>query len=217
MMERAKNFKNYDIRAILEGRKSMFREPIKPQPPSITFAPGYPYFDEQGKCYVFAAEDKSLSWNGMVITRRKCPFGTVGDILYVRETWAKIYDESTPCLSMTDRCPDCSPDNHPFHYEYRADTNDKYPGEWPEDEGDNPECPKWKPSIHMPKEASRILLEIDEVRVERVQDITEEDARAEGFISCKEFLYTFYKIYPDLVGLNPWVWVVTFHRAGVSI
>jgi hypothetical protein len=101
------------------------------------------------------------------IHRLRCPYGQPGDRLWVRETWATVYDE----LDI--------PNPH-SHTEYKADTNARYPGEWPDDEGDNPDCGKWQPSIHMPRWASRLTLEVLRVRVERLQDISEEDARAEG-------------------------------------
>lgn len=83
---------------------------------------------------------------------RECPYGKPGDLLYVRETW---------CIVS-------------LKYRYRAD------GDWDTEELEAGEFAKWKHSIHMPKEASRIWLRVKDVRVERVQDITTNDIKAEG-------------------------------------
>lgn len=84
----------------------------------------------------------------------KCPYGKPSDILWVRETWRPTM------FSMPIGWP----------YDYRATAK----------EDGCPEEGPWKPSIFMPKEASRLKLKVTDIRVERVQDITEEDAIAEG-------------------------------------
>lgn len=82
----------------------------------------------------------------------RCKHGQPGDRLWVRETWAMEGTDETSTLPL----------------QYKADRSD-----WLK-------CSKWRPSIHMPRWASRITLEIESVRLERVQEITEEDAIAEG-------------------------------------
>jgi hypothetical protein len=96
--------------------------------------------------------------NGETGEMRKCPFGQPGDRLWVRETWVE-------------NAPDGS-----TKYFYRADKQPEEIIEQMKAFGY-----KWRPSIHMPRWASRITLEIDGIRVEPVQDITEDDAKAEGF------------------------------------
>lgn len=86
----------------------------------------------------------------------RCPFGAWGDRLWVRETWAP-------------NVPDCETQGG---YSYRADHFHF--------DGDGPERIKWRPSIHMPRVASRLTLEITGIAVERVQDITDKDAWDEG-------------------------------------
>jgi hypothetical protein len=98
-----------------------------------------------------------------------------GDHLWVRETFALVWPGESP--------PDNVRDNR---IEYRADSGNKCPGQWPEECGDDPDCPRWKPSIHMPRWASRLTLRVTSVRVERLQDISEEDARAEGVQAFNE-------------------------------
>ena len=85
---------------------------------------------------------------------RPYPYGQPGDLLWVRETWADTSRE----------CPTCP-------VSYRAT--------WPRDDEDG-RCFDWKPSIFMPRAFSRITLEIVSVRIEQLQDISEEDANAEG-------------------------------------
>lgn len=137
---------------------------------------------------------------------RKVPYRP-GDILYVRETWA-AWSRTYGAV--------------PVLY-YKAD-------------GDAPDGIKWRPSIHMPREAARIFLRVTDVRVERLQDITEEQARAEGAIDNRHFIHSpdneyetlhsarehFAGIWDstikpadrDLYGwaANPWVWVIEFEQ-----
>lgn len=128
------------------------------------------------------------------------PFGKPGDRLWVRETWrevgsAMMADGTIP----QDRC-ECR---------YRADDLDDGP---------------WRPSIHMPRWACRLVLRVERVRVERVQDISEEDAEAEGvdvtpysdMYASEVFSGLWNEIYPGGFnwGCNPWVWVCGFSVAG---
>lgn len=142
-----------------------------------------------------------------------------GDILYVRETWCGWY---LPLVGM--------------HYCYRATEPDgnKRPTS-PEYDCDVEKI-SWRPSIHMPKEAARIWLKVTNVRVERLQDITEDGAEAEGAIDNRGFIHSpeneYDRIYTarehfieiwdrtikksdlDIYGwdANPWVWVIEFER-----
>ncbi len=153
---------------------------------------------------------------------RLCPYEPPyqpGDILYVRETW------NTKCANCEAECSGIC--NAPC-YVYRADC------QYTED--------KWRPSIHMPKEAARIWLKVTDVRVERLQDITEGQAQVEGAVRCYEEIrpdedapviyrsedgggyYTlgFKAIWNSTIkksdlgrygwNANPWVWVIEFER-----
>jgi hypothetical protein len=122
----------------------------------------------------------------------KCPYGNPGDRLWVRETWRNYpYAGNDGAAGLV----------------YRA-TNDCLP------KG------QWKPSIHMPRWASRITLEIKRVWVERLQEISEADCVKEGFDyqgrhknPWYEFQDTWQSINgPDAWSLNPWVWVIEFAR-----
>jgi hypothetical protein len=125
-----------------------------------------------------------------------CPFGTVGDRLWVRETWQFCDYDGPGGYPKTDIV-------------YRADgeTDDKRHG--------------WVPSIHMPRWASRITLEVTGVRVERLNEISESDAISEGVTLPNPELETYYSGFkrlwqsingPSSWSLNPWVWVIKFKR-----
>lgn len=147
------------------------------------------------------------------------PYGQNGDRLWVRETFAEVGSIGKPIDW--------------FEYQYRADFRD---GNW---EGDGSMCfDKWKPSIFMPRAASRITLEVESVRVARLQDISESDAVAEGvqfgrsqylnYLDEKnhstQFIYnldtavkSYQTLWQSINGRdswysNPWVWVITFKK-----
>lgn len=121
-----------------------------------------------------------------------CPYGQPGDTLWVRETFFDTTGEWKP------------------RYQYRANGTDLLPG-W-----------KWSPSIFMPRPASRITLEITSVRVERLNDISEEDARAEGcdWKNTPHFgnsRLAYRSLWESINGpgswdANPWVWMIQFRR-----
>lgn len=183
MKERPILFSAHMVRAILDGRKTQTRRPVK----NLGFVTGIGH--------VLNGSDDRSEWPDF------CPHGKLGDRLWVRETWSQ----------------------HPQFADiaFRAD------GEEFEDSDGFTWIPKWKPSIHMPRKASRIDLEITGVRVERLHDISEEDAIAEGVqitdehtgcaddIDSHAHAYKF--IWESINGkgswdLNPFVWVVEFKR-----
>jgi lysozyme family protein len=148
------------VRAILDGRKTQTRRIVKPQP-SITTPNDASWRDS--KC--------DLWRNKTQFARDCCPYGAPGDRLWVRETWAAAvhgsYEAITGSLS---RGYYHVANPWSFAVQYRAGylgRNDDYDG-------------AWRTSIHMPRWASRINLEVTGVRVERLQDINETDAISEG-------------------------------------
>lgn len=149
----------------------------------------------------------------------RCPYGQPGDRLWVRETW----QHSNHPIGPYDQ--DCM-------VFYRADFMSDVHG--PDGEK-SPEgrYRSWRPSIHMPRAASRILLEVTDVRVERLQNISEADARAEGARECDpasgrevllagpsqrgSFVLHYRDIWNQINGpgswdANPWVWAISFSR-----
>jgi hypothetical protein len=152
-------FNAWSIRRILAGDKTQTRRVVKPQPPLIAdWAPASPELVNCG--FDNATGMGYASYEGGAFKRFRCPYGQPDDKLWVRET------------HHIDWYPSKIPDAHGnlgiVHY--RADT-DIVSQSW---DG------HWCPSIHMPRWASRITLENQGVRVERVQDISIEDIRAEG-------------------------------------
>jgi hypothetical protein len=186
------------VRAILDGRKTMTRRVIRPVQPRA---------------------------DGMWPAGRDpvpdCPHGRPGDRLWVRETWG-------PCDHMNNGGYDLDP---PEDIAYRADESalilrsdgSRFRADcrsW------NWDKIKWRPSIFMRREYSRITLDVTAIRVERLQDITPEDAEAEGAwrsrnpaltsIDPPEFSTLWDSINGDRPGCswdaNPWVWCVSFRR-----
>jgi len=146
------------VRAILEGRKTVTRRAVKVQPRSQADIGSY------GKGQPFIRNLDVTKPNP------ECPYGKPGDRLWVRETWYCDHFEVTrgPYLKPDDL--DIGEALEDGTLVYAADGLTPY----------EQEQPTWKPSIHMPRWACRILLEITAVRVERLQDISEEQAQAEG-------------------------------------
>ncbi|WP_438811343.1 hypothetical protein [Proteus terrae] len=164
--------------------------------------------------------------------RLNCPLGKIGDRLWVRETWSVVSHEFDDDGLMIDYVPDRPtksvremPYGHGYytgHVIYSADGDFT----WGDDDGciDGRSC--WKPSIHMPRRASRITLEITDVRVERLNDISNDDAKSEGcwygrgggvpdkaITPSDQFPTLWEEIYGDGSWLsNPWVWVIEFKK-----
>jgi len=163
MKERPILFSAPMVRALLDGSKTQSRRIVKPQPFN-----GRPD-DEVRKQMIengALGQDASLTdlINGAIdhgfIPEAKCPYGHTGDRLWVRETYFGNHFQH----------PNEPEDERELHY--RADGLPNFEGE--------ESLIKWRPSIFMPRWASRITLEITGVRVERLNDISEEDAKAEG-------------------------------------
>lgn len=137
---------------------------------------------------------------------------TVGDICYVRETWQYLYelDGSEQIIEGTGRYYYAATDQIPFdtYVDSRGISHEKTP---------------WKPSIHMPKDAARIFLEVTDIGPERLQDIDDNDVVAEGLQIGDPFddLWnsTIKKADRDRYGweANPWVWVIKFKKLGGGI
>ncbi|MBH3279176.1 hypothetical protein I5N59_00190 [Serratia marcescens] len=200
MKERPVIFNGEMVRAILDGRKTQTRRVMKVQPESSGF--GLRFITESlnnrdtGK--YFWSQSDAVGINKPRSKPFPCPFGQVGDQMWVRETWAGA-GASAPELQL-------------YRANYPEHVGSEYENVPPASEI------RWTPSIHMPRWASRITLEITAVRVERLQDISEADAIAEG--GTKHFnIDWFGPLWASIYGVdswnaNPWVWVIEFRRVG---
>lgn len=172
------------VRAIMEGRKTVTRRVVKPQPPATSVV-------RKRGC----AWDWSFWEDCDMGHMMKLPYHP-GDILWVRETW------------NGDWCD---------HYIYKADGGSAKAAGYAAE-------PKWRPSIHMPREAARLFLRVTDVRVERLQDINldppgpKNQVVREGLRYLSDFIAVWDRtIKPkDLPTYgwkaNPWVWVIEFER-----
>ncbi|GAA6558986.1 hypothetical protein nublan006_03070 [Klebsiella pneumoniae] len=214
MKERGMIFNGEMVRAILDGRKTQTRRPIKWKQTRFTEIGER----EDGSKWPWSedAEHACDFWH-------PCPFGAVGDRIWVREAF-RVHSRATDVATLV----------------YKASERNSWTEQTrrvPVAVCNKPATPeKWTPSLHMPRWASRILLEITNVRVERLNAISEEDVDAEGFAGDYP-TSVFPNLFPgepkdwshlsmrDCYGVlwksiygeeswkaNPWVWVIEFKR-----
>ena len=235
MTERGMIFNAEMVRAILAGRKTQTRRIMKPQPEPCPRG-GHWWPSNVFKTMLHVEEEMQNGkggWGGLV--GDACPFGDVGDRIWVREAYrfpASLDDVSPTGVGEMAVATGYRKPWAPTFYEFTGTFSDGWKGfDTPPKVSD---AGKLRPSIHMPRWASRILLEITDVRVERLNTISEEDARAEGIIdggclNCGEpepcgcanpepdatdaFAYLWQSIYgQENWNANPWVWVISFKR-----
>ncbi|HBY4322464.1 TPA: hypothetical protein MIU07_19485 [Klebsiella pneumoniae] len=205
MTERGMIFNGEMVRAILDGRKTQTRRPIKWKQTRFTEIGER----EDGSKWPWSedAEHACDFWH-------PCPFGAVGDRIWVRETWQAIHDYCDENGHVDERRYARSIPRHRGNYWHPV-----YEEAWGNESREDREFP-WRPSIHMPRWASRILLEITDVRVERLRSMSQDDARAEGVIAASgpmEAGLAFRELWDSIYGeeswkANPWVWVISFER-----
>lgn len=211
MKERPILFSAPMVRAILAGTKTQTRRVVKP----VGNDDGFVIVDDRKGEWPYRSDDgdsttHTVKRGGKLYldeTPHDCPYGRPGDHLWVREAF--MHEPADYCWEASVSIP-C----RPASTVYRADYPESKPGEG------------WKPSIHMPRHLSRILLEVTSVRVERLQDISEADAVAEGVDFAghtDEIMHDyspderFSMLWESINGAgswnkNPWVWVVEFRR-----
>lgn len=196
------------VKAILDGRKTVTRRIIKPKYSNTHIEWKTDKYgrrlielqnDVEGETH--GRREDGTTWHKLLAYRELKPLYHTGDILYVRETWAKLPGASS---------------KGGYAYKYKASQEGEY---WSKVNGF-----RWHPSIHMPKEAARIFLKVTDVRIERLQDIHKDKPGPNNQIVREGFLYgcdfiagwneTVSKKDLDKYGweANPWVWVIEFER-----
>lgn len=231
------------VRVILAGEKTQTRRVVKPQPEHGL----HPcHYVDSG--WALSTSPNEHGRSGCTCRRVAAPFGTdvPGDRLWARETWRpwSWHEGEPPCIEYradgVHREVDYPDDSDSLRYEdweqrLLESVSDECEGlglqlnehgeySW----GDGPNPLRWRPSIHMPKWACRLWLEVVSVKVERLQDITEEGALAEGvsgsdvaerLIGERLHRADFADLWDSLNAkrghswdTNPWVWVIEFKR-----
>jgi hypothetical protein len=202
-------FNDEMVRAILDGRKTQTRRALKVQPPTD----GHQLLNvmdstdrrQIGKSHWAVLNAKKT----LVIDGHKrffsCPYGKLGDRLWVREAHAFVPQTAYRCSTGI--------------YQ-QLNPNDNYEACVYRENFDRSRSFSWRPSIHMPRWASRITLEVTDVRVEQLQDVSDSDAKSEGITVGKntpQAVDQFCRLWRDINGeeswsANPWVWVIEFKR-----
>ncbi|HGF5590233.1 TPA: hypothetical protein ACF3DY_001373 [Klebsiella quasipneumoniae subsp. similipneumoniae] len=215
MKERGMIFNAEMVRAILDGRKTQTRRIMKVQPESnqlgLLLITDSTKHSDIGK-YHWA--ESNATGNHVRSKLFSCPFGAVGDRIWVRETWSSDFANYYP----NDRVWYAADNNRRLDIEVVDGVRGIYS---PESDVHVPF--RWHPSIHMPRTASRILLEITGVRVDRLQSITLGDICKEvgcGLYDFRPATYGFQvweELWKSIYGAenwqaNPWVWVIEFKR-----
>lgn len=201
------------IEAIRAGKKTQTRRVVKPQPVGDNGTGRWAFTVSSTEKASVGTWDFSIvddagntrtdrGWEQSLVEHLKCPYGHPGDKLWVRETWALVprtaYARSEGVQQVL------RPGDDHDAAVYRADWDRSAPG-------------RWRPSIHMPRWASRITLEIVGVRVERLQSISNEDATAEGVIFGCDSRDWYAELWDEINAKrghswesDPYVWVVEF-------
>ncbi|PLC71491.1 hypothetical protein B6I39_15805 [Klebsiella quasipneumoniae] len=217
MTERGMIFNGEMVRALLDGRKTQTRRIVKGTDSAVKFCKEWNINGEE--VFVVLGEKDHTGMNP-VLGAISCPFGAVGNRIWVREAF-RVHSRATDVATLVYKASERNSWTEQTHRVPVAVCN-------------KPATPeKWTPSLHMPRWASRILLEITDVRVERLNAINEHDAQAEGVaklrggfwkhyqpgwtqhqLSARGSFVTLWKsIYGDESwNSNPWVWVIKFKR-----
>lgn len=212
MTERGMIFNSEMVRAILDGRKTQTRRIMAPQPADDIERGIFPNPE------VIGWKSSRRHKHGST-TAHFCPYGKPGDRIWVREAF-RVHSRATDVATLVYKASERNSWTEQTHRVPVAVCN-------------KPATPeKWTPSLHMPRWASRILLEITDVRVERLNTISEEDAQAEGMeltgwrptysdpdsggevmTPYDNFAELWSSIYGDESWkANGWVWVISFKR-----
>lgn len=209
------------IEALVEGRKTVTRRIMKPQPTDS--GNGYMWWPSN-ICQTMVNIDKIIRggfWDGAASDI--CPLASVGDLIWVRETWGVVSHSFDEDGNMVEWAPDrpalpvrelkYGNGYHTGSVIYRVDGETRWCNDFEE------EISSWNPSIHMPRCASRLTLKVTDVRIEQVQSITEEQSIKEGMLPAfpssliMPYRTAFMDVWDDIYGNwtdNPYAWVIEF-------
>lgn len=218
--ERGMIFNGEMVRALLDGRKTQTRRIVKGTDSAVKFCKEWNINGEE--VFVVLGEKDHTGMNP-VLGAISCPFGAVGNRIWVREAF-RVHSRATDVATLVYKASERNSWTEQTHRVPVAVCN-------------KPATPeKWTPSLHMPRWASRILLEITDVRVERLNAINEHDAQAEGVAKLRGGFWKHYQpgwtqhqlsasgsfvtLWKSIYGdeswnSNPWVWVIKFKRIEV--
>jgi hypothetical protein len=232
MNERGMIFNDEMVRALLDGLKTQTRRIVNWRGLSEGLNLNFSGLKvcEYPKGWVIESDSRSsCEWRSQPTP---CPYGADGDRIWVRETFSCIGNEDGHPVDTDGNL--CSREDAQRIYRASAIKKSNNYGLWTSPDGFDFEG-AWTPSIHMPRWASRVLLEITAVRIERLNDISEKDAQAEGVTQLQEGFWKHYQpgwtqhqlsargsfatLWDSIYGegawdRNPWVWVVEFKRIG---
>ncbi len=215
-------FDTREMRAVLDGHKTVARRVIDPQPATNTGHVGEVYFLPGD-----ARPSVNIPKNGgYAIVPLRCPHGEPGQRAWVRETWARMLPKDPRTGDpMTWTTLRADPNGFARHVAYAVDAPDF---EWCDGDGFATRRDGWKAATTMPRWASRVTLEVTAVRAERLQDISEVDAEREMGLrphSLGNRAHAEFAAWWDeanrgrgrmLSRANPWVWVVSFKVVEVA-
>lgn len=219
MKERPILFTPENAQKVFDGVKTQTRRIVKL--PSLLW--DYPQMNGHGMA-VFLDSTRANPYDNALDVA--CPYGQPGDRLWIRECWADVNTESGPAFQYRSGfLKFCQDEVFPVEYA-------RYPGSqftmWCSDLMRGEPDHRWRSAMHMYRYACRTVVELTEVRVERVQEITEEDAKAEGCephfpsgVDGKIYRRPFNCLWESIHGtgsweMNPWVWVLTMRKVAVK-
>ncbi|HEN5203160.1 TPA: hypothetical protein U6J02_002344 [Klebsiella pneumoniae] len=206
MKERGMIFNGEMVRALLDGRKTQTRRIVKGTDGAVKFCKEW---DINGEEVFVVLGEKDHTGMNPVLGAISCPFGAVGDRIWVREAF-RVHSRATDVATLVYKASERNSWTEQTHRVPVAVCNKPVTPE------------KWTPSLHMPRWASRILLEITDVRVERLKSISDGDAIREGCSTADMksgdcVADVFARLWASIYGAeswnaNPWVWVIEFKR-----
>ena len=223
-------FSDAMVRAILAGRKTQTRRIVEPQP--TVPDPDAIFCAHEDRWFVVNKSNCDVVHpSKSAVQRWRCRYGVTGTTLWVREAWTPDHAAFYPNFPVVHRADSIDPRES-------SKTDEDHPGQvWSPEQKDWYPF-KWRPSIHMPRSACRLLLRVKNIRIERLNQISFEDCLAEGIeregtgrestywlpgkigLPFLRPIFAFEKLWDSINGddpktcwkANPWVWRIEFEK-----